>query len=180
MLAKAVTEMPTSLGWYVGQSPKPDRPVDFEAVAQAEVHILILGSDIQAPVGLEWQTARRSGRLPVLFEKDTPHTQAATFFRRELSRYAEWQSFKDPDTLRVQVLDRLVRHLLRQQVDYALQPEECTRLQDWRKSIRKTPKQTPDALRGGADASAVILSTERFTPSGGTLLTAKEVSQTSR
>lgn len=176
MLAKAIIEIPTSLGWHLGQTPKGDMEVDLDAVAQADLHVLILGSDIKAPVGLEWQTARRWGRLPILFEKDTAHTQAADAFRRELSRAAEWHPYQALADLRRHVLDHIVRHLLAHSDDYSLPINELERLQQWQKGLRKPSKSSAkanDPIHGGADASAIILSEERFTPSQGKLITGK-------
>ncbi len=178
MLAKAITEIPTSLGWHLGQTPKGDWEVDWDAVARADLHILILGSDIKAPIGLEWQTARRWGHLPILYEKDVAQTQAAQAFRRDLSRYGEWHSYSEAVELRRDVLDRITHHLLVNSQDYGLPIAELERLQQWRKSLRKKgksnakPENTP-TLHGGADAGAIILSDERFTPSQGKLITGK-------
>lgn len=50
---RAVTEIPVALGWRVVQSPSGDEPADLNAAARADVHTLLLGSDIRAPIGLE-------------------------------------------------------------------------------------------------------------------------------
>ena len=63
LLAWAVTEVPVTLGWRIVQSPGGDEPADLETVAQADVHLLLLGSDIRAPIGQEWIAARRAGQI---------------------------------------------------------------------------------------------------------------------
>ena len=77
VLSRAITEIPTSLGWRITQTPIGDEPLDLEAAAQADLHLLILGGDIRAPVGVEWLAARRAGRIPTLFLKapTTPRLQ---------------------------------------------------------------------------------------------------------
>ena len=52
VLGRAVTEVPVSLAWRVVHSPGGDEPVDVDAVSRADVHLLLLGGDIRAPVGL--------------------------------------------------------------------------------------------------------------------------------
>lgn len=53
-LSKAIIELPTSLAWRIKQTPGPDEKLDAQAAARADVHVLIMGSDIRAPVGAVW------------------------------------------------------------------------------------------------------------------------------
>jgi hypothetical protein len=173
MLARAVTEIPTSLGWAITQTPGPDQEADLDAVVQADVHLLILGSDIQAPVGLEWSIARRAGRrVNLLYKSSARQTQAAQAFLREAARSARWQAFADAYDLRRLVLGLLVDHLLAHQARYQISAAEADALRQWRKTMEATArsKAAISDLRGGAEQSAVILTTERFVPSQGKLL----------
>ncbi len=173
VLARAITEIPTSLGWTITQTPGPDQEANLEAVVQADVHLLVLGSDIQAPVGLEWSTARRAGKqVSLLYKSSARQTQAAQAFVREVARFARWQAFADAYDLRRLTLDLLVDHLLTHRERYEISAEEAERLRDWRRAMEATArsKGAVSDLRGGAEQSAVILTTERFTPSQGTLL----------
>lgn len=177
-LGRLIPEVPTSLGWRVAETPLDDREPDLDAVAAADIHVLLLGSDVRAPVGLEWQVARRAGRAPALFSKrDVLRTQAGEAFARDLSRHAEWRAFKDALDLRRQVSALLVDHLIESAARYAILPDEILRLRDWKKAQAKAKPDTADALheraaksKGGAGAGGVILSAERFTPSQGRLL----------
>ncbi|MDQ4076092.1 MAG: hypothetical protein M3220_07575, partial [Chloroflexota bacterium] len=83
ILGRAVTEIPVDLGWRIAQSPRRNDPVDEDAVVRADVHVLLLGSDIRAPVGLEWLAARRAGQQPLPFlKRDVRRTPAAMEFIR--------------------------------------------------------------------------------------------------
>jgi hypothetical protein len=170
-LGRAVTEIPTSLGWRVAHTPLDDAEPDLDLVAEAQVHLLLLGEDVRAPVGLEWMTARRAGRLPVLLlKRESPRTQAGAAFQRELARHTAWQSFKDAADLRRQALRLLVNHLLAGAVEYRIAPEEIERLAAWEKEALKPGRKDGRPERGGADQGGVILSAERFTPSQGKLI----------
>jgi hypothetical protein len=170
-LGRAVTEIPTSLGWRVGQTPLDDAEPDLDLVAAAQVHLLLLGEDVRAPVGLEWATARRAGRLPVLLLKQAaPRTQAGAAFQRELARHADWKPFKDAADLRRQALRLLVNHILASSIEYLILPEEIERLAAWEKEALKPGRKSDQPERGGAGEGGVILSTERFTPSQGKLI----------
>jgi hypothetical protein len=170
VLSRAITEIPTSLGWRIIQTPVADEPLDLQAAAQADLHLLILGGDIRAPVGAEWLAAQRAGRMPTLFLKHSAHTPAALFFIRDLERYAAWRPFDDAADLRRQVLALLVEHILNHAIHYQLNPDEFEKLRTWRKQLETPDKQPVDKTRGGAGASSVILSPERVISSGGKLV----------
>ena len=173
MLNKAITEIPTSLGWKIVQTPRQDgyaeNEPNLDAVLHADVHLLILGEDVKAPIGVEWRQARRAGLRPFLFNKDVLRTQAGESFKRDLAQFGEWRAFKDAVELKRLALSLLVDHLIAHAVPYALQTQEVERLRDWLVAQSKAKPKLDDA-RGGTDNSGVILSTERFVPSDGTLL----------
>jgi hypothetical protein len=124
ILGRAVTEVPVELGWRIVQSPGRDDPVDLAAVVEADLHLLIMGSDIRAPIGQEWVAARRAGRLPALFLKQgILRTPAAQEFRRYIEAQARWQPYKGPAHLRAMVLWLLAGHLLGRAVTYGLSGE---------------------------------------------------------
>jgi hypothetical protein len=91
---------------------------------------------------------------------------------REAARSARWQAFADAYDLRRLVLGLLVDHLLAHQARYQISAAEADALRQWRKTMEATArsKAAISDLRGGAEQSAVILTTERFVPSQGKLL----------
>lgn len=172
-LSKAAIEIPTSLAWRIKQTPGPNEKLDPAAVARADVHLLIIGNDIRAPVGAEWQAARHAGHTPALFLKNVPHTPAATIFIRDLERYAAWHPYDDVAELRRQMLTLLVEHILERTDYYRISPSELQKLRAFQKQLDAEAKKSIDQTRGGAGASSVVLSTERFIPSEGKLIRPK-------
>ena len=171
ILGRAVTEIPVGLGWRVVQSPSRDEPIDHDAVVQANVHLLLLGSDIRAPIGLEWQIARRAGRRPVPFLKQgVLRTPAALSFVHFLKAQAAWRPFKDAADLRHQVHVLLAQHLLDWAGLYVLSPLELARLEEWRAGLDALAPAAGDDIRGGAGESGILLSPERYVPSEGVLI----------
>lgn len=175
VIARAVTEIPTTLGWTIKQTPPAGRESDLAAVARADVHVLLLGRDIQAPVGLEWITARRAGCAVTLYVHDVPQTQAASGFMREVNRQRrsdgqDWQRFKDAHDLRLKVLRLLGEHLLAHVADYDLADAEQARLRAWLAALSDKPGAD---LRAADEAGGVILSTERYVPREGKLITGR-------
>jgi hypothetical protein len=171
IVGRTVTELPVSLGWRIVRSPNRDEPVDQETVARADLHLLLLGSDVRAPIGSEWLIARRSGRRPNLFLKQNIlRTPAAQNFLRYLREQGTWHPFHSGAELRIQVLRLLVGNLLNRAVSYGLSLAEVARLQTWQAELDAHPPEGQDIARGGAGGGGVVLSPERYTPSEGVLI----------
>ena len=171
ILGRAVTEVPVPLGWRVVQSPSGDAPADLEAAAQADVHLLLLGSDIRAPIGREWIAARRAGRRPVpLLKQGVLQTPAAQSFQRYIEEQVAWRPFRDGAELRILGLTLLADHILARAQHYALAPLELARLQAWRSELEGPQEGVDEVPRGGAAASGIVLSPERYVPSEGVLI----------
>ena len=174
ILGRAVTEVPVSLAWRVVHSPGGDEPVDVNAVSRADVHLLLLGGDIRAPIGLEWRLALHAGRRPVpLLKQDILRTPAGESFLRFVQQQATWHAFQDPADLRRQFLGLLAGHLIERAIHYRLSPLELARLEEWRKEIESAPSLVEEGGRGAGE-SGVILSPERFVPSEGVLIDGKK------
>jgi hypothetical protein len=171
-LSRAVAEIPVTLGWRVIQSPLHGELLNTTAIAQADVHILLLGSDIRAPIGLEWRLARRANRLPAAFLKQgVVRTMAALDFIRYLEEQTTWRKYKDIPDLHHQALRFLADHILAQANYYTIQADEYEKITSWRKAL-DTPEQPLPALHGGIGESSVVLSPDRYIPSEGVLIQA--------
>ena len=125
IVGRAVSAVPVTLGWRVVQSPSGDAPADLEAAARADVHLLLLGRDIQAPIGREWIAARRAGCRPVpLLKRGVLQTPAAQSFQRYIEQQVAWRPFRDCAELRFLGLTLLANHIMAQAQHYALSPLE--------------------------------------------------------
>jgi hypothetical protein len=164
-LARMIAELPVTLAWRIVQTPASSEPLDLEALRSADLHFLVMGSDIRAPVGQELYTARRAGRFVVAFLKqDVVRTPAGQAFVRETG--VAWQPFTNAADLSRQVQRLLAEHLVHHAIRYALTPAEVEQLE----ALRATESTTALLVEGGADRSAVILSRERFVPSEGVVV----------
>ncbi len=171
ILGRAVVDIPVDLGWRIAQSPRHSEPLDAEAIVDADIHLLLMGGDIRAPVGLEWITAQRVGRRPILFLKQNiQRTLAALDFIRFVENHASWQSFKSGADLRHSVQLLLVNYILEQALTFVLKPLEIDRLRSWRSELEESPTANDGEVRGGAGESGLIFSKERYVPSEGILI----------
>jgi len=170
-LTRAVAEIPTDLAWQITLSPRGNEAIHIEALLNADVHLLLLGEDIRAPVGHEWIMARRAGKRPQPFLRGkTQRTSAGQNFIRFVEASTSWEYFRDLLDLRQKVLLLLSGYILQQSISYALSQSEIDRLQSWRRELEDGASLVNAEASGGAGESSLILSKERFIPSEGVLL----------
>ena len=168
-LARATADLPVTLGWHVVLSPTGDGLLDREALAASDLHVLLLGSDVKAPMGLEWLLARRSGRLPILFKREqSVRTMAASDYIRSLGQETVWRSYRDSADVGHQVRVLLAEQIIRRAEWFELSRAELEGLVAWREGLDSAEKTATDDR--STNASGVILSVERFEPSDGILL----------
>ena len=163
-LARMIAELPVTLAWHIAQTPvRPADSLDTEALRVADLHFLVMGIDIRAPVGLEWHIAGQFPRPSVAFlKRGVLHTPAGQVFIRDTR--VTWQPFADAADLSRQVQLVLAEHLVRHAPRYALTPDEVVQLKAL--AAADTAVAQP-ALGEEAGHSAVILSRERYEPSEG-------------
>jgi hypothetical protein len=166
-LARMVAALPVTLAWHIAQTPVTDADsLDLEALRIADLHFLVMASDIRAPVGLEWRIVGRAGRPSAAFlKRGIMRTPAGEVFIKDAG--VTWQPFAEPADLTRQVQRLLVEHLVRYALRYALTPEEVARLE----ALPGVETPAEESARGReAGHSAVILSRERFEPGEGVVV----------
>ncbi len=171
LLSRSVTEIPVSLIWQINFSPIGEKKVDEELIQDADVHILILGTDIRAPIGYEWHLSRHLGRRPLFFrKKGISRTLAAQTFYRSFSNYGNWCIFESLASLRFQALKHITQTILDKTAYFDLKQVEFESLSSF---IDELDEHVDDELSGMdrvAGEDSIIFSRERFTPKGGVLI----------
>ena len=61
-IARMIATLPVTLAWRVGQTPVGEELFEPTLVQEAELHLVLIGGDIRAPVGLELYSARQVGK----------------------------------------------------------------------------------------------------------------------
>jgi hypothetical protein len=166
-LARMIAALPVTLAWNVVQTPiSQEEAFNREVLPSADLHILVMGSDIRAPVGLEWHIIRRAGRPSVPFlKRGVLRTPAGQIFIQDAG--VTWRTFRDAADLRRRVRHTLAEHLIGHAARYALAATELQGLQALLAS--DAPAEAPG--RGQeAGHSAVILSRERYEPRDGVVV----------
>ncbi|MFQ5852554.1 MAG: hypothetical protein ACE5JU_18490 [Candidatus Binatia bacterium] len=125
IIGQAVARLPVSLGWIIKRTPKRGAPLAsaLEAVRSCDFYVLLLGTDIRAPVGLELITAQRARKTTLAFLKEeTPRTPAARVFIRDAQ--VSWTPFHSGQELESLIQKALVRRILEGAESYAISPVE--------------------------------------------------------
>ena len=168
LLGRSLTEIPVDIGWRINYSPTGNGLLKPELIGSVDLHLILLGGDIRAPVGQEYYLAKRSGRpLTALLKTGVNRTLAATDFVRFLRRRYHWQPFSDIQQLRLIFLNTILSILMKMEADLRLSKFEIEQLLSWRTELNQPSKEIGGEIRGGAGESSVILSVERFYPSEG-------------
>lgn len=171
LLGRAVSEIPVPLGWRIHQTPRKNDVLDLEAVSAADIHFLLFGSDIRAPVGLEWYRARGIGRTPLMFLRTgIQRTPAAQEFIHFTGQHSSWFPYRHRYELRFEFLSRLTKFIDDRAAYFGLSPVEIESLRLWRAELSRKPAGISDEAIGGAGESGKIYSTKRYEPSEGILL----------
>jgi hypothetical protein len=152
-----------NVGWVIKRTP------DVESVAESHLFLLLLGSDIQAPVGLELWWAQRTEKPVLAYCADVLRTPAGQVFYQE-NAWLGWKHFQDLSVLRRQVLADLDRFLINHAERYGLTLVEIEVLRGFSAKLGKAePVAIPGKARG-AGGGGVILAPGKDQPPGARLV----------
>ncbi|TFG72025.1 MAG: hypothetical protein E4H27_03435 [Anaerolineales bacterium] len=171
ILGRIAAEIPVDIGWRIVQSPTGDGLLDQHSIQFADLHFLLLGGDIRAPIGQEWILAKQAGRQPIPYLKQgILQTSAAIDFKRFIQVQATWKHFSTGAELRRSALFDITDRLLNFAPLYGLSVTDIREIEVWRNQL-KTDSPVGDELGRGATAtSSLILSPETIASKGGILL----------
>jgi len=168
LLGRSLIEIPLDAGWEITYSPRGNSPLKPGKIISADIHIVLMGGDIRAPVGQECFLAMRNGRpLIPLLKTGVNRTPAAVDYVRYLGKHNQWQPYSDFQQLRFIFLSILTSKLVNMASKFRLTKSEFEKLLIWQGEVEQQTKESLGDLRGGAGESSVILSVDRFYPSDG-------------
>jgi hypothetical protein len=87
LFVSAATELEAeheAIGQAVARIPVPS--LGWDDITGADFFVLLLGRDVQAPVGAELLAARRAGKRALAYRKDVQRTQAAAGLESRIQR----------------------------------------------------------------------------------------------
>ncbi|MBW7886403.1 MAG: hypothetical protein H3C34_28005 [Caldilineaceae bacterium] len=156
VIGRAIAELPVQIGIEIRRAPALTPTLDeiFERVANCDRVYFVMGNDITAPAGLEWNLAWRLERSVLPLRRSPKPTPAAQEFQRMSP--IPWIDFRSAtDLARIVSLDvaRLLRHPANR---YGLTLPELERLELY---IRRLDKKEMNVGREptGAEGGGVLL-----------------------
>jgi hypothetical protein len=170
-LGRIAAEIPVEIGWRTVLSPTGDGPLDWESIQYADIHFLLLGGDIRAPIGQEWIIARQTGRQPIPYIKtDILRTTAAIDFRRFISSQAVWKPFSNISDLRWFAIKDIIHQLFLHPLRYDLSLDDLEKIQAWLEQNKLEDTHVEYPKHSGTDSSSLILSPEEIASRGGVII----------
>ena len=173
-IGEALAKLPT-LGWIIKRTPRRGEPLApaLEAIRNCDFYVFLLGVDIAAPVGVEWNAARRAGKAPFAFLKEVNRTLAAQAFMS--AARAAWTSFRSPQELGILLQRVLVQQILRRAEAFGLSIVERETLAAFKEKLERgevaeEAAQILERETGGAGEGGVIIAPGRDLPPGGVLV----------
>ena len=157
IIGRAIAKLPVPVGWVIKRTPHRNEPFTpaLKEVKDCDFYLLLLGSDIQAPVGWELRAAQQAGKKPLAFLKKVSHTPAARIFLRAAG--INWIPFESPQELGPLVQRVLAERILEQAQELSLDLAQLEALSAFlRKSSEEKPEEVEEGEEGGAGEGGVI------------------------
>ena len=160
LVGRTLAALPLQVGAEIRRSPVDGVDYDtlFELISNVDRIYCLLGRDITAPFGAEWQLAIRLERTIVPFKLAGMRTQAGREFLR--IAHAPWKTFQNGSHLGQRIGLDLIDTLLHPENRYGLQMTEVEGLRSSRQAILKGLDRLRQPARmgpGGAEGGGVIL-----------------------
>lgn len=158
LIGRILAELPVQVGAEVRRSPVDGVDYDtlFELISNVDRVYFLLGRDITAPSGAEWQLALRLERVIMPLKLAGSRTQAGQGFLRLAHAPTPWKTFHNDRSLGQQIGIHLIDTLLHPENRYGLQLVEVEALKQRRQELRQgLVKGVVDP--GGAEGGGVIL-----------------------
>ncbi|MGC9360551.1 MAG: hypothetical protein ACP5G7_09295 [Anaerolineae bacterium] len=146
-----------SVRWTLHRTPtgRDNQNPDIRAIHESDLHLFILGTDIVAPMGVEWREAQQGDARLFLFRlMGHPLSPAASFFLHHTG--VQWRRFESAPDLVRRFERQLITELIAGTPGYGLGLEEIESLRD---RLEQMPSQVePDETGArGAGQGGVIL-----------------------
>ena len=155
LVGRTLAELPVQVGAEIRRTPAEGVDYDtlFELISNVDRIYFLLGRDITAPFGAEWQLAIRLERTIIPYKLDGMRTQAGREFLRIAQ--APWKTFQNSRQLGQQIGLDLIDTLLHPENRYGLQLMEVEGLQQSRQKLRRGLESSTSQSRSGAGGAGV-------------------------
>ena len=160
MIGRALAaELPVKVGWNIKRTP------DVDSVAECHLYVLLLGSDIWAPVGLEAWWAARTEKPILAYAGQQLRTPSGQVFYQEHAGL-DWTRFVNLTDLRRSLLGDIGRFLLMNAERYGVTVLEAEALRFFINKLKESTAAVATPEPAGAGGGGVILAPGKDQPAG--------------
>lgn len=161
LLGQMLAGMPDSIRWVIKRTPQEawEGNPDLEYLEQSRFYVLLLGMDVKAPMGVEWQAALESDLACFAYrKKDAPPSPAASIFaqRAELP----WHYYDSPREFVRDLEERLIHELVSGTPGYGLDLAAIQKLSARLEELSTQNDERKSEDRRGAGSGGVILTSK--------------------
>ncbi len=160
LLGQTLARLTQSTQWIIKRTPAPHEHAntDLALLRRSHFYLILLGSDIVAPIGVEWMAAREANITLFAFRRvGAVPTPAAAFFAHNAG--VAWERYTTPQEFIRRFERALIARLVQGTPGYGLDLGEIESLAARLKELEQdTPLATPEERRG-AGRGGVILPT---------------------
>ncbi len=160
LLGQMLAHMGRSLRWTIKRTPGPHEVgnPDLEALTNSHFYLILMGTDITAPIGVEWRAAQEAGVTTYAFRNvERVTSPAAAVFVHHIN--ARWVPYHTPHEF-VRLFERaLIDRLLEGTPGYGLDLADLEELARRKQTLEQEEEQgqAEGEERRGAGGGGVIL-----------------------
>ena len=162
LLGQMLAQLTRSVGWSIKRTPPSYQKTDpdWVALADADLYVILIGSDITAPIGVEWRAARER-RTPAFAYRNTQATPTPALSAFVRHTDAEWRGYVSSQAFVLDLKQRIARQLIDGTPGYGLPLEEIEFLAAALQDKKDDGPIGTGEERRGAGQGGVILSNTR-------------------
>ena len=164
VIGRALAALPVSIATEIRRTPAggASQADIFELIANVDRLYFLLGRDITAPAGAEWQIALETEREILPLRSADARTPAAQEFLRNRTPFVKWLTFERAADIARAITVDVVERLQRRPERYGLTLGEIEQLTLHRQRLLHENAARAEAMRqqpGGAEGGGVLLDT---------------------
>jgi hypothetical protein len=121
--------------------------------------VILMGSDIMAPIGVEWRAAQKAGVTTYAFRNmKRLASPAAAFFIHDIK--ARWEPYHTPREFVRRFERELIDHLLESTPGYGLDLADLEQLSARKRALEEEQGQAEEERRGAGRGGVILAAKE--------------------
>jgi hypothetical protein len=158
LLGQMLASLPQTVRWVIKRTPGAHelQTPDLETLRRSHFYLIVLGMDIQAPIGVEFQEAQIAGKTTFAYRNSeaTPSPAASVFAR---DAHIRWESYRTPSEFAQHLERQLIEKLIAGTPGFGLDLADIEALAARLKALEEAKPQPEGEERRGAGQGGVIL-----------------------